>query len=489
MANLKKLASDTAIYGLGSVIKKIVGLFLLPFYTRVLSPAEYGILDSLGTFSFFIAVIFGLGITGATGRYFFIANTDTEKGSVLYTSIILRIFSTVLPIIVMLFFADNISSLLFKTDKYTWVVVLSLVLIPVQSISQMQEVLFRYYRKPWKYLIVSGLRSVVTPIFGISLVVVLQWGVFGATLASLISSSFIMVFAYLFYTRKKYIRKFSPYWAKKMLRFGFPLIFTGMLMWVNSVSDRFFLLHYSSLNEIGFYSIGSVFSQPIMLLNMAIAMSSSVLLMSMFTDEEDENKPKTKAFFKETFNLYISIAVIIAVVVSVFSYEIVFYVTTPEYISSILAIPFLLFGLILDQSFQMTASGMTLKEKSRPYIWISLIAASTNVLLNFYFIPKYGFLGAAITTILSNIVFFVVGYNWSQRYFKVDWKIHKHTMLLIVTFCIALFFPFAQLKFGLNINIWYKLIVIIVSLGLPFVFRLIEVKSVIKRMTLIFKNK
>ena len=484
MANLKLLANDTAIYGLGSVLKKIIGFALLPFYTRALSPAEYGILNTLGTFTFLLTVILGLGMTGAVGRYFFIAENDTEKGKVLFTSIIIMTISTVLPIIIMLFFADEISILLFKSDKYAWVVILSLILIPVKSISQMQEVLFRYYRKPWKYLLVSSLRAIVNPTFGILLVVTLGWGVFGAQLASLLSAGFILIFAFIYYTRKKYVTNFSPFWAKKMLRFGYPLIFTGILMWVNSMSDRFFLLHYSNLDEIGFYSIGSTFSQPIMLVNMAIAMSSSVLLMSMYSDEKDENKPKTKTFFKNIFDIYISIAIIIAVSISVFSYELVYYITTPEYINSILAIPFLLFGLVLDQSFQITSSGMTLKEKSQPYIWIALIASSINVLLNFYFIPKFGFVGAAITTVISNIVFLIVGLTWSKRYFNVNWKIHRHISIMAISFGIALFFPFAELRYGLDIAFWIKLLSILFSLSLPFLFGLVKIETLKKGILL-----
>lgn len=481
MANLKLLASDTAIYGLGSVIKKVIGLFLLPFYTRALSPSEYGVLDSLATFTYFVAVILGLGITGATGRYFFIAKTEAEKGSVLYTSVILKILTTLVPVAIMLFFVNNISSLLFNTEKYAWVVVLALILIPVQDISQLQELLFRYYRQPWKYLLVSSLRSIVSPTLGILFVVVLQWGVFGANLASLMSAVSILIFAYFYYTRKKYIRNFSFDWARKMLRFGYPLIFTGILMWVNNVSDRFFLLHYSNLEEIGFYSIANVFSQPILMINMALSMSSTVLLMSMFTEELDNEKPKTKEFFKKTFYIYVAISLIIAIGISVFSFEIVYYITTPEYISAIVAIPFLLFAIILDQSFQITASGMTLMEMSKPYVSISLIAASINIGLNFYFIPKYGFIGAAITTILSNIAFFLVGYFWSQKYFKVNWEIQKPVWFFIVAFMISIFFPFAQLKYGLEISIWYKIVVFLFSLGLPFVFGLVRV-GLVKNM-------
>jgi O-antigen/teichoic acid export membrane protein len=364
-----------------------------------------------------------------------------------------------------------------------------LIAIPVQNISKLQEILFRYYRVPWKYIVVSIVRAIVNPIIGILLVVVLNLGVFGATLASLISSSVVLFFAYFYYTRKKYVAVFSWYWAKKMLRFGFPLIFTGILVWVNNVSDRFFLLHYSSLDQIGLYSIGNTFSQPILLINMALTMSSTVLVMSLYSEEKDNpDKPKTKAFLTKIWYTYLAIAGSIAAFISIFSFEIVKLVTTPEYLGGILAIPFLLFSHILYQSMQLTGNGMTLEEKSKPYFWIMLAAAGTNVLLNFYFIPQYGFVGAAITTVISNIVYFLFAYFWSQRVFYIKRSLVKPILYFSILLGISLFFPFAEYKFSLDFSVWYKLIITLFALTLPFLFKLINV-SMIRQMFVIIKTK
>jgi O-antigen/teichoic acid export membrane protein len=479
MSNLKILGKDTAIYGFASVLKKIIGFGLLPFYTRALSPAEYGALDSLATFTFFVVVIFGLGMDSATGRYFFIAHNDKEKSKVLYTSIIIRVISNVLPVLMLIPFCGRISTLLFGTIAYKWVIVIALISIPVQNISKLQESLFRYYRAPWKYAAVSIVRTIVNPSAGILLVVILQWGVFGATLASLISSTIVLFFAYFYYTRKKYIAVFSWYWAKKMLRFGYPLIFTGVLVWVNNVSDRFFLLHYTTLDQIGLYSIGNTFSQPILLINMALTMSSTVLVMSLHSEEKNNrDKPKTKAFLTKIWYIYLAIAGSLAVMVSVFSYEIVKFVTTPEYIGGILAIPFLLFSHMLYQSAQITGGGMALEEKSKPYIWIMLAAGGFNVLLNFYFIPKYGFVGAAITTVLSNIIYFVFAYFWSQKVFYIKRSFIKPMTYFLIALGLSVFFPFAQLKFNMEISIWYKIVVFLFSLALPFVLGLVKLETV-----------
>jgi O-antigen/teichoic acid export membrane protein len=489
MSNLKILGKDTAIYGFASVLKKIIGFVLLPFYTRALSPNEYGVFDTIATFTFFIGIIIALGLDGATGRYFFIAYNEKEKSKVLYTSIVIRIISNVLPVILLIPFSGRISTLLFGNTVYKWVLVIALISIPVQNISQLQEILFRYYRVPWKYVIVSIVRAIVNPSLGILLVIILQWGVFGATLASLISSTIVLIFAYLYYTRKKYVAVFSWYWAKKMLRFGYPLIFTGILLWVNNVSDRFFLLHYSTLDQIGLYSIGNTFSQPILLINMALTMSSTILVMSLYNEEQNNtNKPRTKAFLTKIWYTYLAISGSIAVMISVFSYEIVKIVTTPEYIGGILALPFLLFSQILYQSAQLTGVGMTLEEKSKPYIWIMLAAAGTNVLLNFYFIPKYGFVGAAITTILSNIVYFIYAYFWSQRVFYIKRSFSKPMFYFITALGISVFIPYAQFKYDMSISFWQKIAFLLSACVLPIVFKLISIDS-IKAMVVTLKNR
>jgi len=479
MSLIKNLSKDTLIYGLGTVIQRIIGFVLLPFYTRALIPAEYGVLDTLATFAYFVSTIFGLGIAGATSRYFFIAESDDEKKKLLYTSAIIRLISYSIPVVLLVVFSSQISILLFDSDKYNWVIVATGFLIYFSSQQEIQSQIFRFYREPIKFTFVTVLKTVINPFSGILLVVVLQWGVLGATLASLITSVVTFIFAYLFYTRKKYIRQFSWFWAKKMLKFVFPLIFTSILTWVNSVSDRIFLLHYKDLSEIGLYSIGNTFSQPLILVNLAISMGSMVFVMSMYSEEKEVDKPKTKSFLTKIWYIYLAIAITVAVSISIFSYDIVHFITTSEYIGGILAIPFLLFGHILYMSTDMTGNGMTLKEQSKPYFWIMLIAAATNFGLNFYFIPNFGYVGAAITTLISNIVYFLIAYYLSQKVFYIKRSFLKPALYFLIGLTIAVFFPFCELKIGGHISFYIKTAVLIIVLILPFIFKLIDYRYAI----------
>ena len=339
--------------------------------------------------------------------------------------------------------------------------------------------IFRFYREPLKYTYISISKSILYPFVGILFVVVLRWGVLGATLANLIPSVITLAIGYFYFVKKKYIRQFSWHWAKKMLKFGFPLIFFSVLSWVNSVSDRFFLLYYQDLSQIGLYSIGNTFSQPIALINGALQMSVFVFIFSLYGEEKDNEKPKTKDFLTKIWYMYLAITVSSACLVSIFSYDLVFYITTPEYIGGILAIPFLLFSQILYMGTELTGNGMTLKEQSKPYVWIMLIAAVANIGLNFYFIPKFGYVGAAITTIISNLINFFISYFWSQRLFYIKRSLLKPSIYFLIVLSIAIFFPFYELKSGEHISYLIKIIVFVSALALPFILGIVNYKLII----------
>ncbi len=480
MSLIKNLSKDTFIYGVGTVLQRVIGFVLLPFYTRALLPADYGILDTLSTFTFFTATIFSLGMAGATSRYFFIAESEDEKRKLLYTSATIRLISFAIPVLALVIFSSKISIILFDTDDYSLVVLLTGLLLYFSTQQEIQTSIFRLYREPIKFNVVTILRAIIYPLAGILFVVVLQWGVLGATLAQLVTSAIALSFGYFYFVKNKYLRQFSSYWAKKMLKFGIPLIFTSVLSWVNSVSDRVFLLHYKDLSQIGFYSIGNTLSQPIQLINLALSMSSTVIIMSLFSEEKNEDKPQTKALLTKVWFIYLAVAISLAMFISIFSYDIVRILTTSKYIDSILALPFLLFSQIIFFSVDLTGNGMTLKEQSKPYVWIMLIAAITNAGLNFYFVPNFGFIGAAITTIISNIVYFSVAYFMSQKVFYVKRSFLKPAFYFLITLSVAVFFPFYELKAGIQISYFIKSITFMVMLTLPFIFKLIDYRLIME---------
>ncbi|MCF8222801.1 MAG: oligosaccharide flippase family protein [Bacteroidales bacterium] len=486
-SNLKALFKDSSIYGIGNVIKKMVGLLLVPFYTRALSPEQFGILNTLGILVSMMVIVGNAGMLGATKRYFFKAPFG-ERETVIATGLIISVGIVCTMVLSLLPFSTTISQLLFNTDVHSLLIIITLMLVITTVLIRYNDQIFRLYRQPQKYLFVMSFRAIINPALGILLVVVLSMGVLGAQLASLLAIISVLLFSFFLFTKSKIRLSFDKRWAKKMLLYGIPFIGAGLAQWIYTSSDRIFLAHYADYDDVGYYSIAQTFAQPIQLINMTLAMSFSVLMMSNYESETDINKPKTKKFLIQTWKAYIVIAASIMLFLSVFATDLLNFITTPEYSLGALGIPFHCISMILYQSGQTTGGGMAIKEKTKPYMWAMFITAGINLVLNFIFIPLYGFIGALASTMLSQLLYLIIIYNWSQKYFKVDHQVISISLLLILFLMIGAFFPFAQLKYNIDISVWYKIAVFFLVLPLPFVFGLVKFET-LRRIYLLIKSK
>lgn len=477
----KDFLKDIAIYGLGNGIKKFISFFLLPFYTRALSPDEFGLLSTLGTFTMLLAAFLNFGLDSAVGYYFFQANGQEEKGKVLFTHFSIRVMGIVPPLILS-FFSVPLSVLFFNTEDHAWLMFLSIMLVPINLLMSEQSHIYRYYRKPWSYNITTIVKSVVNIGVGVSLVLVLKWGVLGAQLASIISSIVVIIGSLILFSGWKYTWSFSFSWAKKMLKFGFPLIWAGLSTWVFNSIDRFFLLHYRNLEEVGYYSIANTLSQPVLLINMAVQMSFGVLFFKMYNEEVEEEKPKSKEMAVETYNIFLYGSVLLSSVLSIFGVDIVNLIATKEYGPGAIAIPFLTFSAVAAQSYQIMGPGITLKEKNWHYTWITVLTAIINIALNFIFIPRWGFPGAAFSTLLSFFVYWWIKQWVSNRLFQIEYPYFKILAFYLSGLVVSIIIPFLDHYKEYTLSIPYKLVVILMLIIMGFAFKFVSYRTLLNRI-------
>lgn len=473
MGHKKEFLKDTFLYGLGSGIRKFIAIFLLPFYSRALTPADYGILSSMATFAMLFSAFIDIGLDSATSYYYLTGKDEKEKGKILFTLLVLRLL-TFIPAIILSFFSNHISIILFGSDSYTWIVFISCITIPFSFLLNEQTYVYRYLRKPLEYNYITIIQSIMSIGLGISLVVLLKYGVIGAQLSSLISTAFILPFTFFLFTRKQYVFEFSFLWAKKLIKFGYPLIGAALATWVFQSSDRFFLLHYSNLTEIGWYSIGQTFSQPLLLLNTAVKMSFGVLFLKTYNEDTSEDKTNSKEMAISSFNLYLVAGISIALALSIFSIDLVKIITTKDYLKGALAIPFLSFSLICSQAYQTMGVGITLAKKTYYYTWITIATAILNIILNILFIPSMGFVGAALATLISFVLYWTVKVYFDQKFFPISYPFARIFLYFFVSLCTSLFLPISFFYTNLHVTLLIKILLLIIGLFFPFVFKLID---------------
>jgi O-antigen/teichoic acid export membrane protein len=478
MSVIKAFSKDAIVYGLGNGLKKFIGFLLLPFYTRALTPADYGILETLSGVVMLLYILFSMKVVDGGSRYYYNSIDKTIKGTILFTVLCMASLSFV-PVIVTLFFSESISLLLFQTREYTTVVSVSLLSIPLVILNDEQAWIYRYLKKPWRFNFFILLKSLLNISFGIYLVVHLGKGILGAQLATLISSFIVIILSIFFFNRKQYTLNFDKKWAKKILVFSSPLVLSSILTWSYTLLDRFLLLGIKDAYDVGIYSVGVTFSKPIFIINMAIGMSFYPFFMSIYENDKSKDHKYTKKSSNEIWYVYLIGTLFICLVLSLFGKEIIQWVATPEYSSSAVVIPFLVLSAIVRQSVDITSLGLFLKEKTVHYIWLTLIGTIVSVGLNLLLIPKLGFIGAACSNLISTFVYFILIYRISHMYFPVKRNLFKVGVLFLFVTVFSIGVPLLDYFEQYTISWLHKFFVICIYMTIPFSLGIAKLSQII----------
>lgn len=263
--NLKRLLKDSLIYGLGSTVGKFIGVILVPIFTRVFSPAEYGVIELISAISLIILFVLMLGLDSATVRFYYSTKDIKEKQTVISTGLFFQVAFSIVGCIILCFYTDYIAIKVFKNLAYSIILKVSFITIPFTLTINFLSMIFRLNFAPWKYSSLIVTQLFLTAFISIYLVVILKVGIIGVFYSSLITNVIITPIG-LFLSRSNYSLVFSTKKLKSLLSFGIPLVPASFALLILNLADRFFLAHYSTLKQVGLYSIGVKLSSLLLLI-------------------------------------------------------------------------------------------------------------------------------------------------------------------------------------------------------------------------------
>ncbi len=244
-----------------------------------------------------------------------------------------------------------------------------------------------------------------------------------------------------------------------MIRYSAPVVPAGLALWVLSLSDRYFLIWYSTQAELGLYSIGAKFASIVAIGIAAFRLAWPQAAYSIIK-EKNKNTIYARAL---TYFLFLSSGVTIGI--SLFGKELVSLMTASDFHEAYSVIPILSLGFVFNGCYTILAIGMGLKKQNFMLFPATVIPAIVNLILNYYLIPDFGMHGAAWATLLSYLL--MAGLTWlaSERVHHIDYEWKKIIIILAVTAGILL------INWYLNIAIIY--ITILIKLCLSALYFLI----------------
>jgi O-antigen/teichoic acid export membrane protein len=414
-SQITRLAQHSAIYGLGGLVSRFVALLLLPLYTRYLTPADYGAVETLVALAAILATVLRLGIASAFFRFYFDSADAAHRLRVVRTSFWFTMTMATLGLVVGLILAEPISNWLFDTGDHTTLVRASFVLLWAQMNYEQITSLFRVEERAVAFTIATLVNLAVTVAATVLFVVVFDWGATGVV-AGNFTGTLIVYAALLVYRHEQLGLTLDRPLLRQMNRFGIPLVPSMLALWLLNFGDRFFILKLADQSEVGVYSIGARIASAMVLLLAAFRAGWLAFAYSI----EDDDRARRAYSFVLTYLLFV--ASWAALALALLSPWLVRWLTTPAFFDASEVVPLLVFGAVALGGFNVVSIVLGRRKRTQ-FNWVATgSGAAVSVVLNLVLIPPYGIVGAGIANLSAFTVMFLVITWWSQRVFWVPYQ-------------------------------------------------------------------
>lgn len=413
----KDFIKDLVKYIPAKVVPGIIGLISIPIVTRLFSPEDYGHYNLAMATLMILTTIFGWLPMGVIR--FFPAYERDKKLNIFYRNIIsLSIISIIFITIVSFVILFCVKPHLFS--KLYYLLLISIGVFVFTSLFDVFNSFLMSKREVGFFSLFSSWKSIGS--LGIALVFIfflkkdiehLLWGVIVSVIIAL---PFLWKKAVGIISILRF--KINFFLTKEIAKYGFPLVVGNLAGWILSLSDRYILQYFRGTQEVGIYSASyNISERSIALISLLFMFAGGPISMHIW---EKEGEIKSGEFVTNVTR-YFLIACLPAVIgLSVLSKPVINLFTAQEYHEGYRIICFVAFGaffLGLQQRFQ---AGFIFHKKTHFIMFCVIVSGILNIALNFLLIPKYGYIAAAITTLISYSLLLILMIFLSRRFFIWD---------------------------------------------------------------------
>jgi O-antigen/teichoic acid export membrane protein len=413
---LRQFLRDSVLYGAASIFTRSIALLLVPLYTRVLVPADYGVVDILTVVTSFALVIVALEIAQAVARYFPDSKDPDRRTIYASTSLWFSVGAYSLFLIIAIAFAEPISAWLLQDASLADVFRASAVATWFTGLFYLVQSQLRYSLRPRRYVAASLTFSLASMATSVVFVLVLQQGVIGVVYG-LVAGGAIGLAVALWCSRDVYRFRFEKRSLREMLRFSVPLVPSSVAVIVTLYIDRIVIGQLMSLGDVGLFGIGYRLAS---LSNLLMVGFVSALTPLVYTHYREPGTPRELA---RIFRVFVAFGLLFCLGLALFAADILAVVTTPQYVAGAIIVPLMAPAMLLAGMY-IFAPGLGIEKKTTVIAGINIAAAVMNVILNVALVPVLGIQGAALATFLSSATIFGATMIASQRLYPVphDWR-------------------------------------------------------------------
>lgn len=406
----KYLTKNVIIFGISSFGTKFLSFLLVPFYTSVLTTAEYGIADIITTTATLMIYVCTINIADAVLR--FAIDRKKNQSEILVFGIRVLMIGSLVAILLL-----SITAQLHIAD---WPQIYYIFIFLYFWSAALYQILTSYLRALDKVVevAVAGIISTAVMIAGnILFLLVIKIGVYGylisMVLAPLSASVYCVVKADV--KARDYIGSICGVAVQKeMLQYCAPLIFNNIALWINAFLDKYYVTAICGAEANGIYAVASKI--PTILSTFYTVFSQAWTLSAIM--EFDRND--SDGFFGKTYEIYNAAIAMMCSVIILFNIPLARILYAKDFFDAWNYSSVLLISTLFNAMTAFLGSIFSAVKDSKIVASTTVASAVCNILLNALLIPKFGAMGAAIATAVSYMVMWILRFGYAKKYIKMN---------------------------------------------------------------------
>ena len=441
MQPIKKLASEAAVYGLSSVLGRVLNYLLVPFYTSVLLPAEYGVVTEWYAYAAFLQILYTYGMETA---YFRFAAQDRQYFHAACTLLFVTslIFSGLLALL-----ATPLVRWLGQPGSECFVYYLAAILA-VDTVLAIPFAQLRLQKRALRFASIKLLQIGLHVVLNIGLlsydVFLPAWAVTTQRVAYIFLANLVANAAVLpFFTSA--LRSFQPQltWQhlSPMLSYAWPLLIMGLAVTANEMLSRAALRHwlptdfYPESSEAVLGIFGACYK-----LSIFMALGTQAFRYAaepfFFTHGQERHAP---ALLSALMHGFIIAACFVLFAISV-NLDLIglLLLRNAEYRLALPIVPYLLLAYLFGGVYYNLSAWFKLTDKTHYGVWLAGLGAVVTIVLNAVLIPQLGYWGSVWATLASHITMVSVSYYLGQKYYPIPYKLGRGLTYILGTMGLVL---------------------------------------------------
>lgn len=457
---------DSLIYSFSNFILKGISFILLPFYTRVLTPSDYGVIDLLATLFSLLSVTICLEITQAVGRYLPEFNEKKViKLTIARTGLWFSIVMNFLFMLIFLGFSKNISSLIFGNESFQILVRLTGVNLLVYGSLYAVQNQIRWQLMAKQNALIAIITSLITISSTIFLVLYFRLSVEGVLLGQIIGHTAGLFFSF-FFIKETLLPVINFKYLKRMLWYSFPLVFASTGFILSQYVDRILLNCFLGVEDVGLYGVAFRIANTVSLVLAGFSATVTPLIMNNYK-KEDATKQISKIF-----GYFFFFSLFLIILISFFSDLIFTYFISSVYENAIYVMPYILFSVLFNGAY-IFAPGLSLSGKTKQITYINILAVCANILFSIVLLNLIGYIGAGIASFLASGFFIFIMFLRSNKYYKIPYPFRNIVLVLAVSVILCILIQY--LNVTMLIEVFVKLLLIFLFVICCFYMKIISI--------------